>query len=325
MKSAIDLMEGMSASHLLFTARVRETLILEGQAGSALRGALYNVLSDNFCTAPDGPHADGHAENCPVCWLLALENPDNPRGRNLPRPITIRPPHPGIYKQNQTFQFGITLIGTAQNLFPYVARAVARMGKAGVGRGRHQGKGRFALEAIHEVNPLIDASRRLLDVKTIRQPTLHVTAQRIQEQVPPKADTITIELLTPIRLTARKQLVKRPDPDIFMSRLVERCQQLVLHYAQPSTSADSGTWQQAYQQLTAQAASWTLAYNETRWVEVFSGSRRHGRSTPISGLVGRFRWEGDISMAYAWLLWGQSLHVGKDAVKGNGCYKVVRS
>jgi hypothetical protein len=35
-----------------------------------------------------------------------------------------------------------------------------------------------------------------------------------------------------------------------------------------------------------------------------------------------FRWEGDVTRLRPWLLWGQSLHVGKDAVKGNGWYQV---
>jgi len=318
------LMHGMSACHLMFKVRAREAIHLVGQPGSAIRGGLYGVLSDNFCTAPDGPHTEGHADNCPVCWLLALEDPTNNRGRNLPRPLTIEPPPAGDYEVGNTFRFGITLIGQAQNLFPYVARAVARLGHIGIGRGRERGCGRFTLEEIQEINPLLDATRSLLNMRNVRQPHLQVTPARVSEATPQRASSITLNLLTPTRLTQQKRLVKSPEPYPFVARLIERCQQLATHYGVGNQDVDPILWRDAYQQLTALAHEWTLTYKETEWVEHRSGSRRHKRSTPISGLVGRFRWEGDITPVYPWLVWGQSLHVGKDAVKGNGWYRILR-
>jgi len=314
------LMYGMSASHLMFNVRARDPIRFDGQPGSALRGGLYSVLSDNFCTAPGGPHSEGHAKNCPVCWLLALEDPGNDRGRNLPRPLTIEPPETGYYDTGTTFRFGVTLIGQAQGLFPYVARAVARLGNVGVGRGR----GHFKLEDIHEINPMLDASRHLLDAHTVRKPTLQVTAIRVKENSPETVSTITIDLLTPTRLTSQKRLVKEPDPQTFVARLLERCQQLATYYAGSYQEVDKVLWRETYHQLTELAGTWRISYDETRWTEVFSGSRHRERSTPISGLVGRFRWEGNIAPVYPWLVWGQSLHVGKDTVKGNGWYQILR-
>jgi len=65
-----------------------------------------------------------------------------------------------------------------------------------------------------------------------------------------------------------------------------------------------------------------LVEDGTRWVELESYSTRQRRATPISGFVGRAVYEGDLGPFLPWLVWGQFVHVGKDAVKGNGWYVV---
>lgn len=315
----IDYMQGLSVSHLRFRVRAREGIVLEGQPGSALRGMLYGALSDNFCSEPGGPHTQGHQDRCPVCWLLAFNDPNSPRGRNQPKPVTFHPPEARNYRRDETFVFGINLIGAAQNLMPYVARAVERGGQRGLGRGR----GRFILESISEYSPLLDANRDLMDGRTVRKPTLQVTAARVNEAAAAVESAVTLEMHTPTRLIANSVLVKKPDPQVFVQRLIERCQSLATYFAETEQTIERDDWRTLSDRLTEQAATWRIAYDDTEWFEAFSGSRRHGRSTPISGLIGTVRWEGDVKEAYRWLLWGQSLHVGKDAVKGNGWYRVV--
>lgn len=315
-----ELMRGLTIQHLRFTALPEESIVFDAQAGSALRGALYQALSENFCSEPGETLTPDHQQRCPVCWLLAAEDPAANRGRNIPRALTVEPPLGKIYHRDQPFTFGLTLIGQAQNLFPYLARAVQKMGQIGVGKGR----GRFRLAMISEYSPLLDAKRDLMDGTVVRRPTLQITPARIVEAAEQgQPNRITLELLTPLRLTAAGQLVKRPEPSIFMARLLERCQSIVNHYAEAENCPPREAWLQAAQIIMAAAAELQTAYDDTRWVEAWSGSRRKQAYTPISGLVGSFRWEGPVDGLRPWLLWGQSLHVGKDAIKGNGWYRVV--
>lgn len=311
------LMSGLSISHLRFEVQAVDAISLNGQPGSAIRGALYKALSRHFCSEADAPQTDDHHQRCPVCWLLALEDSSNPRGVNLPRPLTIQPPSARLYQPGQLLTLGVTLIGKAQGLLPYVTRAVDTMGKSGIGRGR----GRFKLLTVKEYSPLLDAERTIMSPDGTRNATLQVTQQRIMERVDNQLQHITLDFLTPARLTAKGRLVKQPEPAIFIGRLLERCQQIVTHYSDAPTQRDE--WRELYLTLSAQAENWRIAYDETQWVEVFSGSKRKGRLTPISGFVGRVRWEGEVGRAHEWLLWGQSLQVGKDTVKGNGCYRIV--
>lgn len=318
---AHELMRGMSVQHLRFTVRATEGVRFADQPGSALRGALYHALAGHFCSESFNRVTAGHSERCPVCWLMALEDPANQRGRDVARPLTIQPPEKTFYQQGESMTFGVSLIGQARSVLPYLVRAVEWMGRDGIGKGR----GRFELIAVHEYTPLLDAERLLMDGSTVRSPTLAVTPSRVMELAAELTmDKITLHFLTPTRLISEGKLVKSPDPAVLISRLLERCQNLAAHYAETEDKPSSEHWKYHAAKLVDGARGLRLAYSEIEWVEVFSGSKRQGRATPISGFIGAARWEGTVAPLREWLLWGQSLHVGKDAVKGNGWYRVVR-
>jgi hypothetical protein len=314
------LMQGLSVHHLRFTVQPLETIVFNEQPGTALRGALYKALSSRFCSEPNGAITPEHYQRCPVCWMLAAEI-GTERGRDVPRPLTVEPPHHHIFDPNHRMTFGFTLIGKAQNLFPYVARAVQVMGELGVGKGR----GRFKLLSIAEYNPLLDAERVLLQPqREPNSPTLYINVARISDaaQHYKGDDSVRIELITPLRLISEDHLVKKPEPMVFMRRLLERCQNLARYYAENATQSTNNLWREFDEQLKIAAAQVRISYDDTHWTEIWSRSQHKGRSTPISGIRGFVHWSGEIQPLIPWLLWGQSLHVGKDAVKGNGWYRV---
>jgi hypothetical protein len=321
------LMAGLTVQQLRFRVRARESIVFDGEPGAALRGALYEALSRNFCSEAFAPGSDTphHQQTCPVCWLLAREAPEAGRGQNIPRPLTVQPPGSDSVLASQPLTFGISLIGRAQDLLPYIARAVQKMGDIGVGRGR----GRFRLEAIDEVHPLLDTERMLMDGRVVRRPTLQITpavVHDVAQTLPTHA--VTLELLTPMRLTAGEKLMRTITPRVFIQRLIERCQSLCELYAEPPAGEpmpQRADWITTQTALLGAADRLCVGYDETAWVEAFSGSRRTGRVSPISGVVGRMRWEGDVRPVLPWLLWGASLHVGKNAVKGSGYYRIIRA
>jgi hypothetical protein len=229
------------------------------------------------------------------------------------------------FKAGQVMSFCVSLIGKAQDLLPYIARAVQKMGGIGVGKGR----GRFSLVTIDEVHPLLDTERTLMDGRTVKRPMLQVTPSAVQdvaEQLPHHA--VTLDLLTPMRLTVNKRVAKQLEPAVFVQRLLERCQSLAEHYAEYAPDTHRPTrqdWLAAQADLLAATARLSTGYDYTEWTEAFSASRRTRRVSPISGLVGRVRWDGDVSQLLPWLLWGSTLHVGKNAVKGSGYYRIIRA
>lgn len=313
-------MQGVTVQHLRFAVQPTESIVFGEQPGTALRGALYQVLSDNFCSEPNGMLTPDHVARCPVCWLLAAEDRDAARGQNIPRPLMIEPPPARTYHRGEPFSFGLTLVGRAQDMFPYLARAVQKVGSTGLGKGR----GRFRLTSIAEYDPLNEVERPILEQNLVRQPIHQITPGDISRAAAQySSERVTLELLTPLRLISQKQLVKSPEPVVFIQRLVERCQRITEYYAETHTPPARSEWLSLYQELSAIAAQVRILSDDTAWVEVFSGSRRHQRYTPISGLTGRVEWAGPLKELLPWLLWGQSLHVGKNAVKGDGWYRLA--
>ncbi len=312
--------------HLHLTLQAETLVHLGPQAGAQLRGALWAALQQFACTASNIRPDPQHTQHCPMCRLMALETVEDARGNNPPRPFAVRPPLTGrieddrVFYTGDRFTVGINLFGDVVTLFPYICQAFYRMGEIGIGYGR----GRFALQQIEAVDPLTGARIPLLQGRRIMAgPGLPLTHDKIKRSAATlPLDRITLRFLTPVFLKNQGQRLSHPDFAALIARLLERCQALELHYTErPTPQAE---WRERYLALTEQAQQVRLVQDQTRWVEVGSGSRRTETRNSISGFVGEAVFEGDLSPFREWLLWGQSVHVGKNVVKGDGWYEVVR-
>ncbi len=330
----------LKAYALEFTAAAKTPLELPAWPGSALRGALLGVLRRHYCPVPEGDDS-AHTAICPVCWLMARENPQWRTGHTPVRPYTVaalggqgRPMDHAVngnagwhrLEPGDTFTFRITLFGVAVNLLPYMVLAVPAMGQLGLGRrlAERRGKrGQFALRRIEALNPL--TGQRELIMKPgrheIAMPTVFVdqaaidaAAERLLASL--ERGEVTVEFRSPTRLVEQGRLLKVPRFRPLFQRLMERVEGLAGEYAGGRPNWD-------YAALVEAAGRVRLVRNQTHWVEVKSGSRRTGRVTPLSGFVGQATYAAD-----DWrpllpvLLWGCVVQVGRNAVKGNGWISV---
>jgi hypothetical protein len=132
---------------------------------------------------------------------------------------------------------------------------------------------------------------------------------------------VRVRFHTPTRIIEAGRLVKRPWLGPLTRRLVERLDALRGAFAglPPLPGREP---------ICALADQARLVEDHTRWTEVRSQSGRLGRSTWVSGYVGEAVYE---ASREAWqallppLLWGQAVHAGKNATKGNGWYRIVLS
>ena len=293
------------------------------QAGGQIRGALWQALSNIACTAPGERHLSHHAQHCPMCFLMELQQ-NSPRGQNPPRPFAIRPPlavraeDDRRYKTGEQFEIGMTLMGKAVQLFPYLVQGMRTIGQQGVGYGR----GRFTIEGISAYHPIHDESEILLEDGIVRVPSLTVCANDIAPLVETAPqDNLRLRFLTPTTLKHQGKILDYPEFVPLIARILERCQAIAFHYGE--TTATPEVWQPEYLRLTQLAESVERVQDNTRWVSVKSGSRRSNRYHQIGGFVGEVQFERDVQAFYKWLLWGQSLQVGKHIVKGNGWYEII--
>ncbi|GIV81765.1 MAG: hypothetical protein KatS3mg051_1119 [Anaerolineae bacterium] len=71
----------------------------------------------------------------PVAWLLALEDHETSGGKDVPRPVAVRPP---LSPPAEQLSFGLTFYGHGQEYIPQVLSAAHAMSARGVGRGRFE-------------------------------------------------------------------------------------------------------------------------------------------------------------------------------------------
>ncbi len=239
------------------------------------------------------------------------------------------------YEPGERLVFGLTLYAQAMQLFPYVVLALQEFETGGLGRkceqydGRWR-RGRLAVSAVWAENPLTGEQQSVLrqGSRQVQVPDVPVTHEQMMRMANGEwrmagessihHALLTLHFLTPARLIEAGRLLKpetfrfRP----FFQRLLERLEALSEAFCDTPLAVDFPT-------LLAAAEGVRVAENLLAWEDVRSYStRRHGES-PIGGLVGRVTLAAqDWALFLPWLLWGQFTHVGKDAVKGNGLYRL---
>ncbi|MBN1657486.1 MAG: CRISPR system precrRNA processing endoribonuclease RAMP protein Cas6 [Anaerolineae bacterium] len=326
--------------HLRFEVQALTPLVLPAHAGPSIRGALFAALQRHFCPIPatERPGAE-HKAICPVCWLMATEKPDARTGQSVPRPYTVEPPlsegkepdgQGWHLDEGDRFSFGVTLFAQALNLFPYLVVAMPIMGQAGMGaqlRELGNRRGQFALRRIDAINPLRGQVATILGEgqTQVQMPDVPVTARDVATAADyvlnecGKDGRVEIRYWTPTRIIEAGRLVHRPWPGPVVRRLLERLDALRGEYAGEPPVEER-------EKVQALADGVRLVHDATRWIDLSSGSRRLGRSTPIGGFVGRAQYE---ATAEAWkallpyLIWGQEVHVGKNATKGDGWIEIT--
>ena len=146
-------------------------------------------------------------------------------------------------------------------------------------------------------------------------PITHAAVLERASRLPREA--ITLELLTPLRLVGEGKLVHTLTFEPLLRRLLRRLDQLALATTGQGLDLPFG-------ELVDAARDVRVVQDKTRWLDASSHSSRTGRTTPIGGLVGTITFAGDLAPFLPWLVWGEIAHVGKDATKGNGWYRLTR-
>lgn len=266
------------------------------------------------------------------------------------------------YEPGESVSFGLTLFGEALNLFPYIVMALRQAGAGGWGKklprpekGGRPYRGRFRLQRAQALNLLTGEVQEVLqpDNPMVQRPDLPVTDTQIAEWseqllsqptafgvnghssamgvlrgVGADPVEISLEFQTPLRIIEQDRLLKEPHFGPLLHRLLDRLTALSREFCRvvPGREAETATEiSLGKNRLLALSDQVELAANETRWQEVWSYSARQERRTPISGLVGwaRYRATREVwTELLPYLLWGSIIHVGKNAVKGDGWFKI---
>ncbi len=317
-----------AAHHLTFRCRVVEPIVLREHKGSAIRGAIFGAVRYQFCVRKEleSCHPCQLVANCPVSFLLATVDDNGRRGDDVPRPYTVQPPlGPAVqYAPGEPLEFGVTLYARALSHLPYLLVAVRNLERYGLG-GRTPGpdgwwrRGGFRIERIVATDPLDGRTEVVMEEgdNLVHVPDFGVTHEAVLRRAGAMAqpERVTVHFLTPTRLIEQGRLVQRPLFRPLFQRLVERLSSLWEQYAGASPPLD-------FASVMAAAERVRTVEDATRWVELESYSSRRNVRTPIGGFVGLATFEGPLAPLLPWLIWGEYTHVGKNAVKGDGWYRL---
>jgi len=263
---------------------------------------------------------------CPVSALVAPLREENERGRDIPRPYVILPPlgQARCYAPGDQLLFSLTLFGNIVQLLPYIVLSIPLLESGGLGRKLSENRGqrgRFSIQQIESYQPFTGERKIIYQVgkPLIETPTLTVSSADVLKRAAtlPK-EKITIDYLTPARITAQEKLVHHATFYPFIQRLLERLAALEQAYG----IEDGVSPTRHSQELIEQAQEVVCIEDATTWEDVQSYSHRQKRSTPIGGIIGKVTFSGNLAPFHELLTWGELIHVGKNTVKGNGWYKL---
>ena len=272
---------------------------------------------------------------CPVSTLVAPLRDEAPRGRDVPRPFVITPPAdaPAELPADACWTFGLTLFGPAAELFPYVVLSRQRLESNGIGIRSESGRrGRVCVVRIASITsrePVTVFAPGLPRISTPAPcPARELIALRAAEL---PAERLRLRFDTPLRLKAEGEILRTFRPAVFIHRILERWEGLRREYATPGTFELLGPLRGLPanpaaadpRALLAIADTVRVERDETRWLELASYSSRQRQFTPIGGLLGEVVQAGDLQPLHDVLALGELIHVGKDVVKGNGCFTVL--
>lgn len=321
--------DSLTTLHLWFTVEATTPLELNEYSGASLRGNFFNAIWERFCTNKSAPSCAECVlhKTCPVSTLVAPLREGNSWGQDIPRPYIMIPPQAGAryYHAGERFSFGMTLIGNVAQLLPYILLSLTQQEVEGIGNHLNENsgqRGRFRVEQVECTHPLTQQRQTLYSQGNtyVQVPIITVTPQDHREQTTRlSTERITLHFATPLRLIDQKHLVKYPDFRTLVQRLLERYLALERYYGNQEITferEEKDAWLRLADTIQCTA-------NRTRWQDLSSYSRRQQRSTPIGGLIGTATFEGDLAPFLELLVIGELVHVGKNVVKGDGCYHIV--
>jgi hypothetical protein len=292
--------------------------------GSVLRGAFGSSLKHIVCALPGKDcFSCIIKEKCAYTLIFRPFGMDKiKRLMDTPRGFVIKPPleEDTVYSPEKPLSFEMVLIGDRINYLPYVIVTLIELGKVGMGLNR----GRFNLSHIQVLKngsfeEIFDSSEGTVQnvFNVIQGNELMEIASKVN------TNTLTIDFLTPTRVRynptgerGMSRVVKQLEFHHLLRRLRDRANALSIVYCGGPIETD-------FKGIAELAMEVKTKASNLRWIEAKRKSRTQSVLHDQSGFSGTITFEGDLKEFMPLLLLGEYIHVGEDAVFGNGWYRIV--
>lgn len=318
----------LAVARLRFTVRMQQRLDLPAYAGSLLRSVFGAALRAGACIT--GQPTCAGCPAAPRCaYMVIFDTPAQPttlssQPMSVPNPYVIEPPPMGslAVPAGGMLVFHMVLIGeTTQHSLPLVMRAWQRALRSGLGQTRATGE----LVSVRDLDVRDPAAAYLFRTDAPPRPTAVPTRLNLAalSTTMPAARSgtrqVTLEFQTPLRLQREARILRAEEltPRTLVSHLMRRINLMLdIHLGAPPAPNDIHA-------LLTLADTLRDDRSALHWHDMRRYSARQQQAVPLSGLLGRWALQGDLSPLLPWLALGQWLHLGKGATLGLGGYRLL--
>lgn len=311
----------LAFGRFLFHLEVTGLMVLPPYKGAVFHGALGNSFRRALCADRGG--------KCSVCLVRHRcrykaifdtqplpDLPDAGKYVQAPRPYVLNPPltNKQIFHIGDSLSFELVLIGEAIEALPYWVYAAIEAGRRGVGRER----GRYRLTSVEQLE--IDGKCEVLkkpiyDGATQTLRSFHESWGPTSYPADDNATSVTLRLITPLRLKVRGELATDFSFPLFFERLTHRLALLAKFFGCRSTVADFPELLDRSHQLSTQC-------EDLHWYDWERYSGRQKDVMRLGGIKGKITVNGQLSAFMPVLRLGEHMHVGQGTTFGLGGYQI---
>lgn len=300
-----------------FLIRARDAITLPLYKGSTLRGGFGNTFKKVVCAI--------RTKNCDDCILKVKciyfyifetspdEESDVLRNYNrIPHPFIIEPPmdENRVFQPGDMLSFNLILIGRAVEYIPYFIYTFDELGTNGIGKGR----GKYELIEVRclktEKEYIIYSSK-----DKILKNSETIGMSDILKKIP-KTNTITLNLITPLRIILNGSLVVDLKFHHLIRSLLRRVSTLSYFHCGERLNID-------FKGMINRAGDIEKMVDELRWFDWERYSGRQNTRMKLGGLIGSVSFKGDFKEFLPLLKLGELLHAGKGTAFGLGRYEII--
>jgi hypothetical protein len=325
----------ISLHHFRFHLEPKALLRLPAyNKGNVIRGGFGSTFRRIVCHANCRDPESCELRN--VCPYTAVFHPFVPEGsekisrnRDIPRPFVIKPPleTKETYLAGERLLFDVVLVGKIKDFLAYFIVTFKELSQAGLGRNRapvelagvdHIGSDGASVPVYTSANNLVQPPASAISWAELCGSHNSNGSASSPQAGAELVSRVTLRFLTPTLLRADGVVLRRPMFGPLAKRLRDRINALSYFYCGAGLDIDFKAFGDAAEKVKTVS-------DATGWVESSRYSRRREVSHDLSGFVGEVTFEGELGMFLPYLKLGEYLHVGKNAVFGNGWYEIVRA
>lgn len=313
----------MKISYLktIFRIEALEEINLPYFKGSTFRGVFGNTFKKIVCVLKSKVCDDCILkQNCVYAYIFETPPPAESTAifnmnkyKNIPHPFIIEPPLDSkkYFQEGEELEFSVILIGKAASYLPYFIYTFSECGKQGIGKGR----GRYTLKDVLTNDRKIVYTEK--ESKIIAPEKQVIEISEDFDETWNSEEEITLNILTPIRLKNRNDLVRNLEFYILIKALMLRMNLLNFFHCE----GVEARWN--HKKLLDLSRTVRIVEDKTRWYDWERYSSRQQTRIRLGGIVGTIKYGGNMKPFKELLKAGEILHIGKNTTFGLGKYKIL--